>query len=235
MSSAGFNPSDFKVFEIPGFKPRMDAIKHRIRPKLEAVGHELLPDVARVGGGRGLRPRGPAPRRTVNPPDDTWVAFALDERGYKKHCHFKVAVSRGGVRFLFEAGPEHAEKKRWVAAWKRHTRQLVPVLRRAKDLGWFKDEHDEAPAAVLTDLPADAVALLGDELRAHPRRPVRAGPPRPRRGGGEVEAARVRARRARDVPPAGAAVSVAVSETSLPSPLRGEGQGEGEGGRPLTS
>ncbi|MGH7414386.1 MAG: DUF1054 family protein, partial [Candidatus Rokuibacteriota bacterium] len=87
-----------------------------------------------------------------------------DRRGYKKHCHFKVAVSRNGVRFLFEAGPEHAQKKRWVAAWKRHTRQLVPVLRRARGLGWFKDEHDEAPSAILTDLPADAVARLGDEL-----------------------------------------------------------------------
>ena len=37
-------------------------------------------------------------------------------------------------------------------------------LRRAKGLGWFKDEHDEAPAAVLTDLPAEVVARLGDEL-----------------------------------------------------------------------
>src|SRR6266704_2317992 len=110
----GFTPSDFKVFDIPGFKPRMEAIKGRIRPKLEAVGRELLPDVARIGG---------AP------------AFALDKRGYKKHCHFKVAVSRDGVRFLFEAGPEHAQKRRWIAAWKRHTRQLVPVLRRAKGLG----------------------------------------------------------------------------------------------------
>ena len=71
---------------------------------------------------------------------------------------------RHGVRFLFEAGPEHAHKKRWLAAWKRHTRQLVPVLRRAKGLGWFKDEHDDVPAAILTDLPADAVARLGDEL-----------------------------------------------------------------------
>ncbi len=33
MSFTGFTPSDFKVFEIPGFKPRMDAIKARIRPK----------------------------------------------------------------------------------------------------------------------------------------------------------------------------------------------------------
>jgi uncharacterized protein YktB (UPF0637 family) len=100
----------------------------------------------------------------VNPPDDTWVAFAADKRGYKKHCHFKVAVSRGAVRFLFEAGPEHARKKRWVAAWKRHAPKLVPVFRRAKGLAWFKNEHDEAPAAVLSDLSAEEVARLADEL-----------------------------------------------------------------------
>ena len=104
-------------------------------------------------------------RRTVNPPDDTWVAFALDKRGYKKHCHFKVAVSRGGVRFLFEAGPEHAAEEalgRGLEA--AHAASSCPVLRRAKGLAWFKNEHDEAPAAILTDLPADAVARLGDEL-----------------------------------------------------------------------
>ena len=54
MSFTGFTPSDFKVFDIPGFKPRMAAIKTRIRPKLEAVGRELLPDVTRVGGGEAF-------------------------------------------------------------------------------------------------------------------------------------------------------------------------------------
>src|SRR5215468_8408743 len=164
MAFPGFTPADFKVFEIEGFRLRMDAIKTRIRPMLEAVGRDLLPDVGRIAGDTAYAHVARHARRTVNPPDDTWVAFALDKRGYKKHCHFKVSISRSAVRFLFEAGPEHARKKRWVAAWKRHTRQLVPVLRRAKDLGWFKDEHDEAPAAILTDLPADAVARLGDEL-----------------------------------------------------------------------
>src|SRR4029453_11001355 len=103
-------------------------------------------------------------RRTVNPPDDTWVAFAADKRGYKKHCHFKVAVSRGAFRFLSEAGPKHAQKKKWVAAWKRHAPKLVPVLRRAKGLAWFKNEHDETPAAILSDLSAEDVAHLADEL-----------------------------------------------------------------------
>jgi uncharacterized protein YktB (UPF0637 family) len=164
MSFTGFTAADFKVFDIEGFTPRMEAIRARIRPKLEAVGKDLLPDVARIGGGEAWAHVAKHARRTVNPPDDTWVAFAGDKRGYKKHCHFKVAVSRNAVRFLFEAGPEHADKKRWAAAWKRHAPKLVPVLRRARGLGWFKNEHDETPAAVLSDMSAEAVARLGDEL-----------------------------------------------------------------------
>jgi uncharacterized protein YktB (UPF0637 family) len=164
MAFSGFRASDFKVFDIAGFTPRMEAIKTRIRPKLEAVGRDLVPDVTRVGGGLAFVHVAKHARRTVNPPDDTWVAFALDKRGYKKHCHFKVAVSRGAVRFLFEAGPELTDKKRWAAAWKRHAPQLVPVLRRAKGLAWFKNEHDETPAAILADLPTEDVARLGDEL-----------------------------------------------------------------------
>jgi len=160
----GFTASDFKVFDIPGFKPRMDAIRTRIRPKLEAAGRDLLPDVSRIGGADAFLHVARHARRTVNPPNDTWVAFADDKRGYKKHCHFKVAVSRGAVRFLFEAGPEHADKKRWCAAWRRHAPQLVPVLRRAKGLAWFKNEHDEKPTAILTDMASEDVMRLCDEL-----------------------------------------------------------------------
>jgi uncharacterized protein YktB (UPF0637 family) len=159
-----FTASDFQVFEIAGFKARMDAIRARIRPKLEAAGRDLAPDVGRIGGEPAFAHVARHARRTVNPPSDTWVAFAGDRRGYKKHCHFKLAVSRGGVRFLFEAGPEHADKKKWAAAWKRHAPQLGPVLRRAKGLGWFKNEHDETPAAVLADLSTDDLARLGDQL-----------------------------------------------------------------------
>ena len=219
MSFSGFTASDFKVFDIPGFKPRMEAIKTRIRPKLEAAGRDLLAGrLAGSGVCEAFAHVARHARRTVNPPDDTWVAFAGDKRGYKKHCHFKVAVSRGAVRFLFEAGPEHADKKRWVAAWKRHGPQLVPVLRRAKGLAWFKNEHDEKPAAVLTDLSADDVARLGEELHAHARRPARARPRRVGRGSRALEVARLRARGARDLPPPRAALPAQV--TAAPPILR---------------
>jgi uncharacterized protein YktB (UPF0637 family) len=158
MPFPGFTAADFKVFDLDGFAPRMAAIRSRIRPKLEAAGRDLLPDVTRIGGAEAFAHVAKHLRRTVNPPDDTWVAFAADRRGYKKHCHFKVAISRGTVRFLFEAGPEHAQKK------KRHAPKLAPVFRRSKGLAWFKNEHDETPAAFLSDLSVEEVARLVDEL-----------------------------------------------------------------------
>ena len=52
----------------------------------------------------------------------------------------------------------------WASSWKRQGPKLAPVLRRAKGLAWFKNEHDEAPAAILADMSSDEVTRLGDEL-----------------------------------------------------------------------
>jgi len=164
MAFTGFTVSDFKVFDLQGFQPRMAAIRAQIRPKLEALGAELLPAVARATGGEAFAHVAKHARRTVNPPSDTWVAFAPDRRGYKKSCHFKVAISRRCVRFLFEAGPEYAERKKWVAAWKKHAPKLIPALTKAKGLAWFKNEHDEEPAALLADLSPEKITRLADEL-----------------------------------------------------------------------
>jgi len=164
MASAALGSADFKVFDVEGFTPRMGAIKSRIRPKLETLGKSLAPALARSLGGDTFAHVAKHARRTVNPPDDTWVAFAPDKRGYKKHCHFKVAVSRHCVRFLFEIGPEHADKKRWASAWKKNAGKLGPVLRRMKDLAWFKNEHDETPASMLGEMTPEALADLGDEI-----------------------------------------------------------------------
>lgn len=164
MPSSAFGAADFRVFEVKGFQPRMSEIRARVRPKLEAIGHSLAPAIQRTTGEPIFAHVARHARRTVNPPDDTWVAFAGDPRGYKKHAHFKVAVSRNCVRFLFEIGPEHADKMRWAAAWKRSAPRLAPVLRRVRGLAWFKNEHDEEPVAPLADLSTDDLAALADKL-----------------------------------------------------------------------
>ena len=164
MPSGAFGPADFKVFDVSGFRPRMDLIRTRIRPKLETLGRSLAPAVGRSIGDDTFAHVAKHARRTVNPPDDTWVAFGPDARGYKKHCHFKVAVSRHCVRFLFEVGPEHDDKKRWAAAWKKNAGKLGPVLRRMKDLAWFANEHDETPAEALGDMAPDGLEEMSDTL-----------------------------------------------------------------------
>jgi uncharacterized protein YktB (UPF0637 family) len=158
MAAAAFNASDFKAFDTKGFSPRMAVIRSRIRPKLEAIGHSLVPGVSRATGTPSFA------HVARHAPDDTWVALGPEARGYKKAGHFKVAVSRHCVRFLFEVGPEHADKKRWASAWKKSSLRLGPVLRRVRGLAWFKNEHDEEPAAPLADLGPEDLAGLADEI-----------------------------------------------------------------------
>lgn len=164
MAAAAFRAADFRVFDEPAFRARMTAIRTRLRPKLDAIGHTLCPQVGHATGSAVYAHVARHARRTVNPPDDTWVAFGPDPRGYKRLGHFKVAVSRHAVRFLFEVGPEHGDKKRWAAAWKKAAPRLGPVLRRVDGLAWFGNEHDEAPVAALADLSTERLGELADEL-----------------------------------------------------------------------
>jgi len=164
MAIEPFTAKDFRVFDLPGFTDRMAAIRAQIRPKLEGLGAALAPELGRLTQVELFPHVARHARRTVNPPDDTWVALGPDRRGYKKAQHFKVAVSRHCVRFLFEIGPEHAAKPRWAKAWRREAPRLAKPLAKTPGLGWFKNEHDEEPAAALADLDAAGWARLGEEL-----------------------------------------------------------------------
>jgi uncharacterized protein YktB (UPF0637 family) len=164
MAFDEFSEKDFEVFAIPDFAGRMAKIRARIQPKLLALGEALAPALAGAAGREVFTHVAKHMRRTVNPPEDTWVAFGPEKRGYKKAQHFKVALSRHCVRLLFEIGPEYVEKGKWAAAWQRQARSLAPALRKLKGLGWYKNEHDEEPAADLHEMTPEAVKALAQEL-----------------------------------------------------------------------
>ena len=92
MVNIQWTTKDFDVFNTEGFAERMDALKTIVRPKFEALGEyfagyfstntgeEFFPHVAKHA------------RRTVNPPKDSWVAFAPYKRGYKSLPHFQIGL-----------------------------------------------------------------------------------------------------------------------------------------------
>jgi len=159
-----FSCTDFKVFEIPGFAERMAAIRANIQPRLSSIGEALVPQLSSLLDVPLFVHVARHMRRTVNPPDDTWVAFGRDPRGYKKDAHFRVSVSGQCVRFLFEAGPEYYEKSEWVRGWNRASAALVSDLRMGRDLGWFKDEHEDSPVKSLKIMTPGELKSLGKEL-----------------------------------------------------------------------
>ncbi|MEI3607132.1 DUF1054 domain-containing protein [Pseudogracilibacillus sp. SE30717A] len=92
MTFDGFTADDFNVFHIEGLLPRKRAIEDRIQPKFRIIGDELTEDLSGMIGSEMYLHIARHARRTVNPPNDTWLAIAGDKRGYKKHPHFQIGL-----------------------------------------------------------------------------------------------------------------------------------------------
>ncbi|WP_163536677.1 DUF1054 domain-containing protein [Gracilibacillus sp. YIM 98692] len=92
MTFTGFEEKDFETFYIDGLDERMNAIKERIQPKFRAISEEIIEDLQAFTKQDMYLHVAKHARRTVNPPDDTWAAFAHNKRGYKKHPHFQIGL-----------------------------------------------------------------------------------------------------------------------------------------------
>ncbi len=92
MSFQGFEKQDFETFYIEGLDERMEAIQTRIQPKFKTIGMELADYLSYETGTEMFLHIAKHARRSVNPPNDTWLAIAENKRGYKKHPHFQVGL-----------------------------------------------------------------------------------------------------------------------------------------------
>lgn len=92
MGFNGFEQNDFDTFKIEGLEERMEEIRERIQPKFKAIGDEIVDDLAAKLGNEMFIHIAQHARRTVNPPNDTWLAFSLNNRGYKMLPHFQIGL-----------------------------------------------------------------------------------------------------------------------------------------------
>lgn len=92
MDLPTFTQDDFHVFDIDGLEPRMEAIREKIQPKFKALGEPLAEQLSDLTGNDMFLHIAKHARRKTNPPSDTWLAVAHNNRGYKKHPHFQVGL-----------------------------------------------------------------------------------------------------------------------------------------------
>lgn len=83
---------DFHVFEVEGLQPRMTALQTIVQPKFRELGEHFSLYFSSLGKGEFFPHVAKHARRTVNPPNDSWVAFAPSKRGYKALPHFQIGL-----------------------------------------------------------------------------------------------------------------------------------------------
>ncbi|MBO1624815.1 YktB family protein [Bacillus arachidis] len=92
MTLQTFKSTDFAVFAVDGLEERMNAIKTNIHPKLEALGEQFSHYLSEQTEETFFYHVAKHARRKVNPPNDTWVAFSTNKRGYKMLPHFQIGL-----------------------------------------------------------------------------------------------------------------------------------------------
>jgi uncharacterized protein YktB (UPF0637 family) len=124
----GFTPEDFEVFEVPGFAARMPLLRAQVKPKLTALGGTLAPLLSETLGETLYPHVAQHLRRTVNAPEETWVAFARSPRAYKPFVHLRVAIRADKVRIVVFLEDDAEDKSRFAANLNRNAEPLSDYL-----------------------------------------------------------------------------------------------------------
>lgn len=128
MTFQGFVQEDFDVFDIPGLEPRMEALIERVRPKLHALGETMAPYLSALCGEEMFPHVAKHARRTVHPPNDTWVAWANNKKGYKAHPHFQVGLWSTHLFAQFALIYESDRKPAFAAELERHWERIRAAI-----------------------------------------------------------------------------------------------------------
>ena len=162
MAIQGFTEEDFKVFTIDGLDQRMDAIKTIIRPKFETLS-QIFTDELSVLTNSPIYPHiAKHARRTINPPNDTWISFSSNPRGYKMQPHFQIGLWETHVfiwfAVIYEAkGKEEIGKR--LSEQTESIKNLIP-----SDYVWSVD-HMKPDVIPHNSLSAENLSTMFDRLQ----------------------------------------------------------------------
>lgn len=151
---------DFTVFETPGLEQRMELLISRVRPKFEQLGTTYSAFFSGKSGEEFFPHVAKHMRRTVNPPKDSWVAFAPHKRGYKAVPHFQIGLWESHVFVILAVIYEAPNKK--VMAEELLKSDILASL--PKDF-MLSGDHMKPEAESLADLEEAGIEKLVNRLR----------------------------------------------------------------------
>lgn len=111
MNHSFWTEDDFNLFTIDGLEKRMHALQTRVQPKFELLGRHFSDQLSAYGSDEFFPHIAKHARRTVNPPTDSWVAFAPSKRGYKALPHFQIGLWKTHLFIIIAVIYENPDKK----------------------------------------------------------------------------------------------------------------------------
>ena len=111
MTNYFWEANDFDLFTIDGLENRMSALQTRVQPKFETLGRHFSDRLSAHGSDEFFPHVAKHARRTVNPPTDSWVAFAPSKRGYKALPHFQIGLWKTHLFIIIAVIYENPDKK----------------------------------------------------------------------------------------------------------------------------
>ncbi|MHA0858214.1 YktB family protein [Paenibacillus sp. CMAA1364] len=161
MSFTEFTKQDFDVFSVPGLEHRMEALIENVRPKLTIIGQETAPFLSAICGEEMFPHVAKHARRKVNPPNDTWVAFAANKRGYKALPHFQVGMFGTHLFIIFAVIYESPNKIQFALQLHKQTAKIHKSV--PSHYYWSMD-HMNPEGTLHSDVSQDDLQMMGNKL-----------------------------------------------------------------------
>ncbi|MDZ5712890.1 YktB family protein [Jeotgalibacillus haloalkalitolerans] len=144
-----FSTKDFEVFNIDGLDERMESIRSRIQPKFQELGDLTVPALSEQTGEEMHLHIARHARRSVNPPNDTWMAAAPSKRGYKKMPHFQFGLW-GDHLFIWTAFIYELPEKENIA--KTMIENFDDLMKVLPEDGYISADHMKKEAKKISEM-----------------------------------------------------------------------------------
>ncbi|NPC92425.1 DUF1054 domain-containing protein [Bacillus sp. WMMC1349] len=161
MNNLRFTEDDFHTFTIEGLDARMSVLKETVRPKLQALGEHFAPVLSVLTGDEMFVHVAKHARRSVNPPDDSWVAFANNKRGYKKLPHFQIGLWKTHVFVWFALIYEAPLKEEYGKRLQEHLQDIKNLI---PDTFVWSADHTKPEAHKQSDMKPEELIQLFERL-----------------------------------------------------------------------